>query len=458
MSEATAPQAPLLGRGESLRYSTYLDAKQMPFSFCPGCGHSLILRQLDAALVKLQLDPQKVIIVSDIGCSGLSDRFFATNAFHGLHGRSVTYATGIKLANPDLKVIVIMGDGGCGIGGHHLISAARRNIGLTVLVMNNLNFGMTGGEHSVTTPTGAITATTWQGNLERPLDIASTVAANGASWVARTTAFEKSLADLLAEAIGNEGFSLLDVWELCTAYYTNSNRFTRRDLEVAVAQMSGGVGIIHREAREEYSRAYRQASAGGRSRSAVAPNPLVAKYTHSLQGRLGCVFAGAAGAKIVSTASAFARGGVLSGLWATQHSDYPVTVRSGYSKSEVVLSPDEIYYPGIATPNMILLLYKEGLTPVVRAQLARMDQRDVVYVDSDLLPISSDARVVALDFARATINVTRENKAMMAVAELLRHEAVYPLEALLEAVRVGQRPEIAAQNVAAIEGGAGLNQ
>ena len=95
-----------------------------------------------------------MVIVSDIGCSGLSDQYFATSAFHGLHGRSVTYATGIKLANPELTVIVIMGDGGTGIGGTHLINAARRNIGVTVIVMNNLNFGMTGGQHSTTTPEG----------------------------------------------------------------------------------------------------------------------------------------------------------------------------------------------------------------------------------------------------------------------------------------------------------------
>ena len=101
-----------------------------------------------------------MVIVSDIGCAGLSDQYFSTSAFHGLHGRSITYATGIKLARPELTVIVIMGDGGTGIGGAHLINAARRNVGITVLVFNNLNFGMTGGQHSTTTPEGAITATT----------------------------------------------------------------------------------------------------------------------------------------------------------------------------------------------------------------------------------------------------------------------------------------------------------
>ncbi len=140
---------------------SYRNEKSYPF--CPGCGHGLILNQLNAALMRLELDPRRVVIVSDIGCQGLGDQYFTTHAFHGLHGRSIAYATGIKLADPDLKVIVIMGDGGAGIGGAHLLNAARRNIGLTVLVFNNFNFGMTGGEHSVTTPPGGITATTRDG-------------------------------------------------------------------------------------------------------------------------------------------------------------------------------------------------------------------------------------------------------------------------------------------------------
>ena len=169
---------------------TYLDDAMLPLPFCPGCGHRAILRALDKALVVQQWDRRSVVIVTDIGCVGLSDRYFTTNAFHGLHGRSITYATGIKLANPELHVIVLIGDGGCGIGGNHLINAARRNVGLTVLVANNFNFGMTGGQHSVLTPHQAITSTTRAGNLERPLDLCATVNVCGAGFVARSTTFD----------------------------------------------------------------------------------------------------------------------------------------------------------------------------------------------------------------------------------------------------------------------------
>ena len=99
---------------------------ELPYPFCPGCGHSPILDALNEALVRRGTDPANVVIVSDIGCSGLSDQYFVTSAFHGLHGRSITYATGIKLARPDLDVVVVMGDGGTGIGGAHLLNAARR--------------------------------------------------------------------------------------------------------------------------------------------------------------------------------------------------------------------------------------------------------------------------------------------------------------------------------------------
>ncbi|HEX3527373.1 MAG TPA: thiamine pyrophosphate-dependent enzyme [Thermoanaerobaculia bacterium] len=224
---------------------------ETPYPFCPGCGHNLILDQLNQALVKLEIDPAKVVLVSDIGCSGLSDQYFGTSAFHGLHGRSVTYASGIKLARPDLKVVVIMGDGGTGIGGTHLLNAARRNLGLTVLVFNNLNFGMTGGQHSTTTPAGAITATTRGGNLERPLDVCASVAVNGAGYVYRGTSWDKDLADRIAEAIAGETFALFDIWELCTAYYVPNNHSSRKELLATMDGLGFATGILaHRQAPE----------------------------------------------------------------------------------------------------------------------------------------------------------------------------------------------------------------
>ena len=159
------------------KYDTYMTEEIGPLPFCPGCGHMTVIKALDKALVKLQLDPAKVVIVTDIGCIGLSDRHFITSAFHGLHGRSITYSCGLKLANPDLYVINVMGDGAAGIGGTHLLNVARRNIGITLIIGNNFNYGMTGGQHSVTTPTEGFTSTTPWGNVEGPMDLCGTAIA-----------------------------------------------------------------------------------------------------------------------------------------------------------------------------------------------------------------------------------------------------------------------------------------
>ncbi|MBN1148175.1 MAG: 2-oxoacid:acceptor oxidoreductase family protein [Anaerolineales bacterium] len=429
---------------------TYLDESALPYPFCPGCGHGAIVDQLNAALLRLQIDPRKLVIVTDIGCAGLSDRFFQTNAFHGLHGRSVTYATGIKLQNPELKVIVLIGDGGCGIGGNHLVHAARRNIGVSVLVFNNLNYGMTGGEHSATTPEGAITATTRYGNLERPMDICGTAAVNGASFVARTTSFDKSLPDLIVQAIQNEGFSLIDIWELCAAYFAPTNRFNKRLLEETLDSLGFATGILHLDERPEYARAYRQATADQLGEPSMAGQPLATKYRHHLKNRLDCLIAGAAGQKIGTAAAAFARGAVLSGLWATQRDDYPVTVRSGHSISEVILSPQEIRFLGTPKPGLVVALFEEGLKKI-RPRLGQLDEADRLYINAELLPVETRAQVAPLNLHGQG---RKKHWSLMAMAAALRHSGIYPLEAFQEAVALNKA--FAEENLAAVAASEGL--
>jgi len=426
-----------------IEYITYRN--RSPYPFCPGCSHTLVLDQLNAALRKLQLDPHKVVIVTDIGCCGLSDQYFETNAFHALHGRAITYASGMKLANPELKVVVIMGDGGCGIGGHHLLSAARRNVGITVLVLNNFNYGMTGGQHSVTTPHGGITSTTHLGNLERPLDIAGTVAANGASYVVRAVAFDKELPHLIAEAITNEGFSLLDIWELCAAYYVPNNALNRRTLEDMITRSGMRTGIIHREEREEYALAYRKQTASQIGKPTLQPKALEPHFKTSLSHPMRIVIAGAAGQKVVSTAALFGTGAMLSGLRATRRDEYPVTVMTGHSVAEVILSPEEIFYTGIEAPDLFVGLAVEGMK-FSRRQFAALTERSTLYIRRDLLSAETHARVVPLDLTR----VSKKEAALTAIAAMLDHSRLYPIAALEEAIHLTQRSERASESLRAV--------
>jgi len=413
--------------------NSYLNEEKLPYPFCPGCGHGSILDQLNSALIKLNLDSTEVVLVTDIGCQGLSDQFFTTNAFHGLHGRSITYATGIKLINPKLKVIVLIGDGGCGIGGHHLINAARRNIGLTVLVFNNLNYGMTGGEHSATTPTGSFTSSSLQGNLERPMDICSTVIVNGASFVARTTSFEASLSDLIAQAIQTEGFSLIDIWELCTAYFVPRNKFSRKSLENMIVSLNFNTGILHNEIHPEYSIAYRDDALIQLNKPTFTRIPLEQKYSHQLKTLQTFIISGTAGKRIGTAATIFCQAAVLSGLFATQRDDYPVTVKTGFSLAEVSLSPDESKLVGNSHPDVMVILSSEGFKKV-QSKFESLTENTIIYLDKNLPIIKSKAKEIRLDFNKTGLK--KEYWALACLAYILYNKGIFPLDALSDAASI----------------------
>jgi hypothetical protein len=208
---------------------------------------------------------------------------------------------------------------------------------------------MTGGEHSVTTPLGGLTSSTPLGQLEQPMDICQTVAVNGASFVARTTSFDKGLPDLLATAIQNEGFSLVDIWELCTAYYVPNNRFSKALLEDTLSTLGFQTGVTHQRSRPEYSRAYRESVSGEAGKPPMPSRPIAVNYTSRLDRRTGIVIAGAAGKKINSAATLFCRGAVLSGLQVTQRNDCSDGQIRALGFRRIILAPSEIGYTGITS-------------------------------------------------------------------------------------------------------------
>jgi pyruvate/2-oxoacid:ferredoxin oxidoreductase beta subunit/Pyruvate/2-oxoacid:ferredoxin oxidoreductase gamma subunit len=423
-----------------------------PYPFCPGCGHGPILDRLNEAMIKLDLDPTKVVIVSDIGCSGLSDQYFVTSAFHGLHGRSTTYATGIKLANPDLEVVVIMGDGGTGIGGTHLISAARRNIGITVIVMNNLNFGMTGGQHSTTTPEGGITSTTPLGNLEHPLDICATVGVNGAAYVYRGTSFDRDLADRFTAAMRKPGFALLDVWDLCTAYYVRSNKFTRAGMEDSMRSWGMEPGLLYERETVEYSVGYRAAHAAIVGTPVAGARPVPVGYAHTLDRPMSIVVAGSAGGKVRSAVRLVALGGIRSGLWAAQRDDYPVTVKSGHSVTELWLAPAEMPLTAVTSPDVLAIISSDGYKKA-GPYLAAMTAEDLVLTIPDHRDLETQARVVVIDPKSAPNRVPKTSMGLVYLSAALAITKPYSLDALRETAGAGSFAEI---NLEAVETGIDL--
>ena len=204
----------------------YLRVERLPHIWCPGCGLGTILAAFLRSLLESGLSLDKVAVVSGIGCTGRVAGYINLDSFHTTHGRAIAFATGLKLANPELKVVVFSGDGDlAAIGGNHLIHAGRRNIDMTVLCVNNFTYGMTGGQFGPTTPETARSTTSRAGNIENPFNMPALAAASGAVYVARwTTAQVHQMQRSIGEALLKKGFSFVEIIAPCPTYYGRMNR------------------------------------------------------------------------------------------------------------------------------------------------------------------------------------------------------------------------------------------
>ena len=200
--------------------------KKFPHVWCPGCGIGIMLGALIRAIDRVGFEKDEIVLVSGIGCSGRLPVYVDFNTLHTTHGRALTFATGVKLGNPNLKVIVIMGDGDAvAIGGNHFIHAARRNIDVTSIILNNSIYGMTGGQYSPTTPYGMKSSTTLYSNIEQAFKISELAVTSGAVFVGRGTVYHAKLLDNLIErAILKPGFSVVEVIAHCHTQYGKQNR------------------------------------------------------------------------------------------------------------------------------------------------------------------------------------------------------------------------------------------
>jgi len=204
----------------------YLRTDKLGHIWCPGCGHGIILHQVIKAISKLGYKKDEVCVISGIGCSSRAPGYMDFDTLHTTHGRALAFATGIKLAKPEMKVIVLTGDGDASaIGGNHLIHACRRNIDITTIVFNNNIYGMTGGQYSPTTPTGDLGTTAPYGNIDRNFDIAKLAAAAGASYASRSTVYHaKQLEKQIEDALEVKGFSLVEAMTMCPTSYGRKNK------------------------------------------------------------------------------------------------------------------------------------------------------------------------------------------------------------------------------------------
>lgn len=325
-----------------------LTKAKMPF--CPGCGHGISVRSISKSLTKVGYGPLDTVIVSDIGCSGLVDPLFATHTIHGLHGRAPGLAVGVSLglSGQNKKVVVIQGDGGATIGLQHIMEAARRNINMTLVIFNNLLYGMTGGQISGLS-TNEYKDIKNVADDAPPFDIIKLAHYAGAAYTHRVNSV-KDFDGALEEAFAINGFSVVELSSLCP-----SHGLKKMDELVEVTQADDKM-INHRPAPQNN---YLNTKSLFDSLDIVE-----SKFDSGMKDRFGIVIAGSAGGGVQSAAKLLANAGISSGLFASMKGEYPITVGTGFSLAEVIFSRDKINFTGLESPDMIIVVSQDGLKKI----------------------------------------------------------------------------------------------
>ena len=391
--------------------------------FCKGCGHSTIANNTEKALNKIGLKPLDVILVTDIGCHGIIDKSFTTHTVHGLHGRSVALGAGISagLRDPGKKVIVFLGDGGATIGMQHIIDAAHNGYNMTVVIHNNMLYGMTGGQPSEYTPYGFKTPTKPGGSTKMSYDICKIVAAAGAPYVRRILGIG-DISDALADAFGRQGFSLVEVMEICPSYGVKSN--PEMKLSKVVENAGLVTTVIADLPAEPYVTNLRENLPSLLSTTPVIP----AQAEISLPRELRVMFCGSAGEGVQVAAELLAVAGIRAGLESTKKGSYPVTVGVGFSAAEVILSSSEINYTGTVTPDYMIVTSQEGLD-YGRKAAGRM-KSGKIFLDDSLEAPATGAEIVRFPFRE---KVTARNASFMGLFYFVNASGVFPMEVMADA-------------------------
>jgi 2-oxoglutarate ferredoxin oxidoreductase subunit beta len=397
---------------------SFLTGSELPF--CKGCGHATITQNTEKALQKMNIDLLDVILVTDIGCHGIVDKSFLTHTVHGLHGRAVALGGGIAaaLSNPNKKVITFIGDGGATIGMQHLIGAAHLGFDMTVVVHNNMLYGMTGGQPSEFTPSGFKTPTLPEGSSKDGYDICELITAAGASFVQRVIGIG-DYSDALVNAFNSTGFSLVEVMEICPSYGVKSNPGMK--LSKLVEEAGWEVKTFVSGKDKSYSKPINASP-----KNLISDKFEVAsKYSSSLDKPVSIMLSGSAGEGVQSAAEFLSKAAMIAGLNTTKKGSYPVTVGVGFSASEVIISSEQILYTGSPIPDVLIVTSVDGLN-YARAAAAKM-KSGILLIDESLdLPLTG-AQIVKVPFRE---RVGARNSALYSIFWYLNHSNIFTMDAL----------------------------
>jgi len=400
--------------------SPILNAKTLPF--CKGCGHDLIAKNVAKGIEKAGFAPLDIVLVTDIGCHGMIDGSFNTHTVHGIHGRSVALGAGVSLAlaGSHKKVIAFIGDGGATIGLQHIIEAARMNIDMTIVIHNNMLYGMTGGQTSGLTPTGFRTTTARDGNPFAAHDICALTHIAGAAFSSRILGLG-DYSDRLAEALLVKGCSVVEIMELCPSYGVKLN--PKRKLSEIMESMG------RREGAWRNDRPGFLYTGSPSSSDLTGKLPVVLmKHKGDLRSRYSIIITGSAGEGVQVAGSVLSRAALSSGYHVTQKGIYPVTVGVGFSTTEINIAPFKINYNGIQNPDAILVTSRDGL----RHNLKRINRMKsgLLFIDSSLEMPETGADVTVRDFRAAGVRIA----AFYSILSLVSATGIITFDAISEAI------------------------
>jgi 2-oxoglutarate ferredoxin oxidoreductase subunit beta len=396
----------------------YLRGDQLPHTMCPGCGGGTVLNTFAKAVDEMDdLSVEDLLLVSGIGCSAwIPSPNFEADTLHTTHGRAVAFATGAKAGNPDRETVVLSGDGDlAGIGGNHLLHAARRNVDVTVVLVNNFTYGMTGGQVAPTTPHGSTTTTSPYGNPEDAIDISAVAKEAGAAFVARgATSRPHQLVETLKAGIEKEGFSLIEVYSQCPTVYGRRNelRSAPEMLEWMEEQIDAGefeVGTLVDRDREEYVASMDDIAETARAEHDPEDRQGAGRTGEDYMLRI----AGEGGQGVVVAGTILGEGAALDGRNVFKTEEYGSRARGGVAHSDLIVADDEIHEAKVpeGDADVLVALTDEALA----------DHRDVLaedgvlFVDADLVenPPEGAIQVPFSELAREAGNERATNMALL---------------------------------------------